>query len=64
MQIYENNNNVMIIGSDGSVDTSIAFGWKMVMLQEEILVQCAGPVYGTLSSFRAEAYGTLTTYVY
>ena len=49
----------VMIGSDGSVEISMAFGWKMGNNMEEILVECFGPTYGTALSFHAESYGAL-----
>ena len=54
-----------LVASDGSADTTTAgtasFAWVMATVAGDIVVQCAGPVFGlTPTSYRAEAYGILS----
>eukprot|EP00957_Ditylum_brightwellii_P206285 15347701-Ditylum_brightwellii.AAC.1 len=54
IHLCQHTSDSLIIGSDGSVEKSMTFGWKMGTNMEAILVKCSGPTYGTALSFCAE----------
>lgn len=42
----------------------MTFGWAIGLPTNQVLFQCHGPAYGSPSSFRAEAYGMLSTILF
>jgi hypothetical protein len=57
-------NRPFLVASDGTSDPKTGratFGWLLTDPTGNIMVQCAGPVYGNKPvSYRAEAYGALS----
>eukprot|EP00957_Ditylum_brightwellii_P112730 8593800-Ditylum_brightwellii.AAC.1 len=54
----------MIIGSDGTSDNAMSVGWVISKDDSTRLIECEGPTYYFLASFRAEGYGVKYPYDY